>query len=60
MYDFADALLEYGFTDAIYITGGNDRCFYRDRNGLRNDIGIVDSLAHEKWNGIIPWLVFRK
>ncbi|MDE6576928.1 MAG: phosphodiester glycosidase family protein [Muribaculaceae bacterium] len=33
MYDFADALREYGFTDAIYITGGNGYSFYRTTDG---------------------------
>ncbi|MDE5807502.1 MAG: phosphodiester glycosidase family protein [Muribaculaceae bacterium] len=33
MYDFADALREYGVVDAIYITGGNGYEFYRDEEG---------------------------
>lgn len=33
MYDFADALREYGVVDAIYITGGNGYGFYRDEKG---------------------------
>ena len=33
MYDFADALREYGFVDAVYMTGGNAYSFYRDMDG---------------------------
>lgn len=60
LWDFADALREYGFIDAIYITGGNDYCFYRSANGQRHDIGNIEDYPHKKWKGIIPWLVFRK
>lgn len=58
MWDFADALREYGFTDAIYITGGNDYNFYRDSVGTRHDIG-TKPYPHAKYKGIIPWVVFR-
>ena len=61
MWDFADALREYGFIDAIYITGGTDYCFYRTANGIAHSIG--DSTKYEekhKGKGIIPWLIFRK
>ena len=60
LWDFADALREYGFVDAIYITGGTDYCFYRSKNGIRHDMGDSVDYPHEKWKGIIPWLVFRK
>ena len=60
LWDFADALREYGFTDAIYITGGPDYCYYRDITGRRHDIGDIKDYPHEKWKGIIPWLVLRK
>ena len=33
MYDFADALREYGFVDAVYMTGGNSYSFHRDSTG---------------------------
>lgn len=33
MYDFADAMREYGFVNAVYITGGNGYSFYRDPAG---------------------------
>ena len=60
LWDFADALREYGFIDAIYITGGTDYCFYRTVDGVTHDIGSPDDYLHEKWKGVIPWLVFRK
>lgn len=60
LWDFADALREYGFTDAIYITGGSDYSFYRTADGSRHDIGSVEDYPHTKWKGVIPWLVFRK
>lgn len=61
MYDFADALREYGFMDAMYITGGNAYSFYRDTNGTAH----IDSALNEKYlkyNGKslnAPLLVFR-
>ena len=60
LWDFADALREYGFIDAIYITGGADYVFCRDKAGNRHDIGDTSDYPHTKWKGIIPWLVFRK
>ena len=60
LWDFADALREYGFMDAIYITGGYDYVYYRTSDGERHDIGNIEDYPHKKWKGIIPWLVFRK
>ena len=60
LWDFADALREYGFVDAIYITGGTDYCYYRSPDGQRHDIGNLEDYPHERWKDIIPWLVFRK
>lgn len=60
LWDFADALREYGFLDAIYITGGTDYVFYRDNEGVRHDIANPLDYPHNKWKGVIPWLVFRK
>lgn len=60
LWDFADALREYGFIDAIYITGGADYVFYRSKDGVRHDIGDSVDYPHEKWKEIIPWLVFRQ
>ena len=59
LWDFADALREYGFIDAIYITGGNDYVFYRGKDGVKHDIGDSTDYPHKKWKEIIPWLVFR-
>lgn len=58
-WDFSDALREFGFTNAIYITGGSDYCYYRDEEGTRQDIGDVANYPYKKWTGV-PWLVFRK
>lgn len=61
MTEFADALREYGFTDAIYITGGDDYSYYRDRRGRHHSIGNVMNRNKElDGKGIIPWLVFKK
>lgn len=60
LWDFADALREYGFIDAIYITGGADYVFYRDKDGVKHDIGDSVDYPHKKWKGIIPWLIFSK
>ena len=60
LWDFADALREYGFIDAIYITGGADYVFYRSKDGVRHDIGDTADYPHKKWKGVIPWLVFSK
>lgn len=60
MWDFADALREYGFVDAIYITGGNDYSFYRTAEGERHDIGNTEKYPHKSGKGVIPWIVFRK
>ena len=59
LWDFADALREYGFIDAIYITGGTDYTFYRDKDGARHDIANPADYPQTKWKGIVPWLVFR-
>ena len=60
LWSFADALREYGFIDAIYITGGTDYSYYRDSSGIRHDIHDIARYPHKKWQGITPWLVFRK
>lgn len=59
MWDFADALRECGFEDAIYITGGKDYCFYRTADGERHDISDPAIYPHKN-PGQIPWLIFRK
>ena len=61
MWDFADALREYGFIDAIYITGGTDYCFYRTADGMAHGIGDPTKYEEKhKGAGLIPWMVFRK
>ena len=61
LWAFADALREYGFTDAIYITGGTDYCFYRSADGKAHHIGDLSKKdKSHKGKGIVPWLVFKK
>lgn len=61
MWDFADALREYGFTDAIYITGGANYSFYRTTEGEVCTMGNDTTFdAQFKGKDIIPWLVFKK
>lgn len=61
LWAFADALREYGFTDAIYITGGTDYCFYRSADGKAHHIGDLSKKDKpHKGKGIVPWLVFKK
>ena len=59
LWDFADALREYGFIDAIYITGGAGYVLYRSKDAVRHGIGKPDEYPQKKWEGITPWLVFR-
>lgn len=63
MYDFAEALCDYGFTDAIYITGGKRHRYYRDEKGVKHEMGplpadIGDNAAAEE--PPLPFLIFKK
>ena len=61
LWAFADALREYGFIDAIHITGGTDYCYYRSADGRLHDIGDANQKGKKhKGQGTIPWLVFKK
>ena len=61
LWAFADALREYGFIDAIYITSGTDYCYYRSADGRLHDIGDANQKGKKhKGQGTIPWLVFKK
>ena len=47
LYGFADALIEYGFTDAIYITGGKQpNLFYRTEDGTAHG-HYIDDKPHD-------------
>ncbi|MDE6298994.1 MAG: phosphodiester glycosidase family protein, partial [Muribaculaceae bacterium] len=61
MYDFADALREYGFTDAVYITGGNNYSFYRSPDGTTriNDETLSKIEKYSSTPPPAPLLVFR-
>lgn len=61
MYDFADALREYGFVDAVYITGGNNYRFSRDVGG-KVEMEAATRAKIEKYTQSappVPFLVFR-
>lgn len=60
LWDFADALREYGFVDAIYLTGGTSRSWYRSGDNKLHYIGDMNEPVKGNLNNKIPWLVFRK
>ena len=59
LWDFADALREYGFADAIYITGGKCHSFYRTPDGKPHNIGDDTLYPHKKYQKIVPWIIFK-
>ena len=59
LWDFADALREYGFADAIYITGGSGPSFYRTADGRTHSIGDEAQHVDNRYKKIVPWLVFK-
>lgn len=59
LWDFADALREYGFVDAIYITGGATPTYYRTPDGQRHIIGDPAQPHKDRSNIKLPWLVFK-
>lgn len=60
LWDFADALREYGYVDAIYLTGGNDSGFYRAPGGTPCFTEKAAKYRTDKHHGVAPWLVLRK
>ena len=68
LYDFAEALVDYGYTDAIYMTGGKQYSFYRDKRGRLHDIGEKSQDAPadstetvtSKPTYAMPYVVFKK
>lgn len=60
MYDFADALREYGFIDAIYITGGKAFSYYRTLDGKSHQIGYDRVFKRSKYRTQVPYVVFKK
>lgn len=59
MWDFADALREYGYVDAIYLTGGNESGFYRAPDGTAYFTEKAAKYRTDKHHGVAPWLVLR-
>lgn len=60
LWDFADALREYGYIDAIYLTGGADSGFFRASDGTVKFSENAAGYRAGKYNGIAPWLVLKK
>ena len=60
LWDFADALREYGFIDAIYITGGASRSWYRSADGELHYIGTEEHTRNANVGLAVPWLVFKR
>lgn len=60
LWDFADALREYGYVDAIYLTGGNESGFYRAPDGTAYFTEEAAKYRTNKHHGVAPWLVLRK
>ncbi len=56
--DFANALRDYGFKDAIYITGGKSYSYYRSIDGKLHDVGDKTIQPHKNTDKV-PWLVFK-
>lgn len=60
LWDFADALREYGYVDAIYLTGGNESGFYRAPEGTAYFTDKAAKYRTNKHHGVAPWLVLRE
>ena len=60
LWDFADALREYGYVDAIYLTGGNESGFYRAPDGTAYFTEKAAKYRTDKHHDVAPWLVLRK
>ena len=60
LWDFADALRELGYVDAIYLTGGNESGFYRAPDGTAYFTEKAAKYRTDKHHGVAPWLVLRK
>lgn len=60
LWSFADALREYGYVDAIYLTGGNESGFYRAPDGTAYFTEKAQQYRTDKHHGVAPWLVLRK
>ena len=59
LWDFADALREYGYVDVIYLTGGNESGFYRAPDGMVHFTEKAARYRTDKHHGVAPWLVLR-
>ncbi len=58
-WELADALREYGFIDAIYITGGADYTWWRESAGGEvRELGVASERHRNAYDGIVPWVIF--
>lgn len=60
LWDFADALREYGFVDAVYITGGTCYTYYRNAEGEVVGLGDPENHPDKSHLSFVPWMVFRQ
>ena len=60
LWGFADALREYGYVDAVYLTGGNESGFYRAPDGKPHFTEKAAAYRTDKHHGVAPWLVLKK
>lgn len=60
--DFSEALKEYGFSDAVYLPGGNAYTFWRDSSGFSHSNSLVEKKLEKYGEQPLPapWLVFRR
>lgn len=59
LWNLADALREYGFIDAIYITGGADYTWWRESAGGEvRELGVASERHRKAYDGIVLWVIF--
>lgn len=59
LWDFADALREYGYVDAIYLTDGSESGFFRAPDGRIRFTEKAAKYRTDKHHGVAPWLVVK-
>ncbi len=60
MYDFAEAIADYGFSDAVYMADSKFYSFWRDSNGEVHDVAQEKSWTYPQSKADAPFVVFRK
>lgn len=59
LHDFTEAIEDYGFTDAIFLTGGDDYSYWRDRNKTIHPIGNPSHRDVGSKNSPLLYLIFK-